>query len=556
MVIHSPIIEVSLGEYSITGVRQGPAPSPGSNGHTEIAFGYFSATDLPDAQAQGAPVVFTQRRGKVDLDNPVLGENSKIDFYLRGPQPAILKTEPLARSTEEVYRGREFQHFRVTYQGAVGGVTWKWVTPAGSVSIELECFPTKLDYRRDYARICEALHELSTSLTASVSGAATGSFGADARDGQQGAGEWLENVRTNIGELADSVDHLLPRLRFRVSNTLMTVPRDRMRRAKPVSRRAYASRRPSEPILAAKLVSSLDDPLNGYLKWELTQLLSQTSTISATDWFEELDDNLTEPVNELNTRCRRWLAALDGVATVRSIPNLHIRLQDPFYGKAFRALFFLKNSIDPLKELRPVALKDLPTLYEYWVFIQVAEILKTRFPTVLVGDSPMVQRAGADLVLTPGRSSRIALSDAEGNQVNCHYNRQYSGLPTTNQRPDAVIEIASRDRLLVVDAKYRIGRDTRYLRQYSLEGPLAEDINVLHRYRDAIVAPLAPHERLSRAGVIAFPSRESKKYRFHQFYRSWLAMRIGGMPLLPGATELMEEALDDFFEDVLVKDVV
>ena len=245
-----------------------------------------------------------------------------------------------------------------------------------------------------------------------------------------------------------------------------------------------------------------------------------------------------------------WLRQLQHIPTVMHVPNLQVRLRDPLYESAFRSLNALRLAIEPLQDAHPIGLKDLPTLYEYWVFLRIVEILEGRYPVVRRRGASMVQRAGADLVLTPGRASETVLADGQGREVSCQFNRLFTGLPTTNQRPDAVISIRGGARLLLIDAKYRLGRDPDYVRRYGMEGPLAEDINVIHRYRDAIVGALPPHRRLSQAGLIAFPGRESARYASHQFYRSWLSVRVGGIPMLPSATGLMEQAICDYLDEM------
>lgn len=556
MVGKRPSIEIRLLDFTLTAVQQGGVPQGGVAGGTQVRFELLSEVENVFAQVNSVAAEFRGDLGEVCLDSPILGEDSFVDVYLRGPSPTILSTEPLARSSQEVFRGDGLQHFRITYRGAVGEVSWRWITPQGVIRITLECFPTKLDYRKDFTSIKEALEDLSPSLTASVSGAASGLFGGDRSGSQSSDGEWLENLRSGAAELQEAVNVLLPRLRSRVDTEIGYVTRDRVRRTKPVNRNSYWSKGPGQLVQVRKLTTSSNDSVNGYLKWEIIRLRDRVNQLSNTDWFKELDENITRPVKDVRSLVQEWLRALAHISPVEQLPNLHVRLRDPVYGRAFRSLHALRDALEPLDDFRPVGLKDLPTLYEYWVFLEVASILKEQYPRVLKGSSPLVQRAGPDLVLTQGRSSEITLSDDVGNVVRCQYNRRYVGLPTTNQRPDSVIEIARDGQVLIVDAKYRLGRDERYLRQFNTEGPLPEDINVVHRYRDAIVSSMPPHRRLSNAGIIAFPGSNENRYRAHHFYRSWLAVRIGGIPLLPGRTELMRESLAGFFSEALSKEVV
>jgi len=47
----------------------------------------------------------------------------------------------------------------------------------------------------------------------------------------------------------------------------------------------------------------------------------------------------------------------------------------------------------------------------------------------------------------------------------------FKGLPTVSQRPDNVIQLASEERLYILDAKYRLAFDADYERQYGGVGP-------------------------------------------------------------------------------------
>ncbi|MBU3171132.1 DUF2357 domain-containing protein [Clostridium estertheticum] len=65
------------------------------------------------------------------------------------------------------------------------------------------------------------------------------------------------------------------------------------------------------------------------------------------------------------------------------------------------------------------------------------------------------------------------------------------GLYQMNQRPDTVLNIRNLNnkddnRIYIFDAKYRINVDDK-----GLVGPVEDDINVMHRYRDAIVSKLS-----------------------------------------------------------------
>ncbi len=550
MVSQSALIEIQMGPYSLSAVRHGEAPPPGDGGRTYIEFEVAAPGQDPSVRVGDRSQQTGVGATRLALPQPILGEDSIVSVYLDGPIPSSITTEPRSDSARELFSRRGFQHYQIRYRGAVGDVSWRWDTPLGSITITLECFPTKLDYRRDFMEVRAALEKLAPSLTASAGGSAAAGFASTQSKDQDADVEWLQMVRRNYSNLQTAIERLLPSLRRQIQPRQAITTRERMRRAKPVSRRGYSPGRPTAPVAVSTLVDDEASPINGHLKWELERVRAAALAATGAKWFGNLGANLREPVVALAAESTGWTRRMHHIPTVMHLPNLQVRLRDPLYESAFRSLHALRLALEPLEHAQPVGLKDLPTLYEYWVFLRVIEILEHRYPIVRRRSHPMVQRAGADLVLTPGRRSEVLLADASGREVACQFNRLFTQLPTTNQRPDAVISIRGGMRLLLIDAKYRLGRDPQYVGRYGMQGPLPEDINVLHRYRDAIVEVGKPHSHLSQAGLIAFPGRETPRYANHQFFRSWLSVRVGGMPMLPSASGLMEQAINDYLDEM------
>ncbi|WP_229704048.1 nuclease domain-containing protein [Caldalkalibacillus thermarum] len=111
----------------------------------------------------------------------------------------------------------------------------------------------------------------------------------------------------------------------------------------------------------------------------------------------------------------------------------------------------------------------------------------------------------------------------------------------------------------VFDAKYRLnpalpGSD--YHHKYGQPGPEEDDINTMHRYRDAIIAQDqsregdgAGYRRLMYGAYVLFPYRDEACYRKHPFYRSIDTVNIGGLPFLPGTTSLVEKLLEQLITE-------
>ncbi|MNP73358.1 hypothetical protein D3C76_1700600 [compost metagenome] len=52
---------------------------------------------------------------------------------------------------------------------------------------------------------------------------------------------------------------------------------------------------------------------------------------------------------------------------------------------------------------------------------------------------------------------------------------------------------------------------------------------------------------------VLFPYPDEEKFKEHHFYKSIELVNIGAIPLLPNATSLMEQILDEMIQDSLEK---
>ena len=75
------------------------------------------------------------------------------------------------------------------------------------------------------------------------------------------------------------------------------------------------------------------------------------------------------------------------------------------------------------------------------------------------------------------------------------YQKYEGNLPTLPQKPDTMLSIEKKGKdysyHYIFDAKYRIDyakKGSYYQTRYQTPGPMEDDINTMHRYRDSIVA--------------------------------------------------------------------
>ncbi len=160
-----------------------------------------------------------------------------------------------------------------------------------------------------------------------------------------------------------------------------------------------------------------------------------------------------------------------------------------------------------------------------------------------------INRLKAVVTLSKGKSSALRfVHKPSGKSLFLIYNRLFSRLPTIAQKPDNVIQFASTDKFYIFDAKYRIQFDETYSELYGGPGPTTEDVNTMHRYRDAIAIPhpMAPNEYkqgIVEGAVVLFPLPNEDAFCQHKFYKSISQVEIGGLPFLPGTTKLVAEKI-------------
>jgi hypothetical protein len=221
----------------------------------------------------------------------------------------------------------------------------------------------------------------------------------------------------------------------------------------------------------------------------------------------------------------------------------------PIYSRVDKMARLFNSGLSFAGDIVPIGVKDTALLYEYWCFLKMVDLLRARFDlaeqTVV-----KVNRFRTTVTLAKGITSAMRFVHRPTNQnLYVVYNRMFDRLPTIAQKPDNVIQLANDKRFYIFDAKYRIQFDKRYLGQYGGPGPTTEDINTMHRYRDAIAIPhpLRPKEYLKgvvQGAVVLFPFSDEEAYQSHKFYKSIPQVEIGGLPFLPNATALVSSKLD------------
>ena len=230
----------------------------------------------------------------------------------------------------------------------------------------------------------------------------------------------------------------------------------------------------------------------------------------------------------------------------------------PGYRELYKYYLMLQNGIAVGGEVFHMSVRDTAQLYEYWCFIKLYDILRSRYE-LKSPDIIKVDRSGVTVDLVKGKPSRVTFVNTRtGERIYLSYNPSETVTQTVNQKPDNVLELEKKGSSCaykyVFDAKYRIEMNPDGVFYPDTKpGPKVDDINTMHRYRDSIVyentSSRFTFEKTMFGAYILFPYTREEEYRSHRFYRSIESVNIGGLPFLPSATSLVTELLDELVAD-------
>ena len=233
----------------------------------------------------------------------------------------------------------------------------------------------------------------------------------------------------------------------------------------------------------------------------------------------------------------------------------------PGYRDLYKYYLMLLHGLSVIGDMFNISIKDMAVLYEYWCFIKLNSIMQNSDKYEPITQNIVrVQGNGLYLSLVKGEASQVKYRNRMTNEViTLSYNPKEIDLPTTPQRPDNVLTLEKRGSDVqyeyIFDAKYRINLASPGTDYYKFiaktPGPETDDINTMHRYRDAIVYKkgASPFERTIFGAYVLFPYSNEEEYRNHHFYQSIDKVNIGGLPFLPSATELVMDMLNQLISD-------
>jgi uncharacterized protein len=466
------------------------------------------------------------------------------------------------------------------FQNEVGYSTFElWSKDKTILEVTLEIFPSKLDYRNDYERLLREVNDEIYNLAFHFIRKTY--LGANIRlDGNPSRAEFYRLIEKHSQQFIQAINRIERQPHHTLETIYVRARGDQLSKTDNYIRK-YLQRKtqfvdvenginihgraimPREGVKAKKELV-YDTIENRYVKWMIQRLGDKVEDLILIienpnkRWKiepdKELIDRLVKMKEALQSKIKShfWkkIGRLD-----RSVMSLVLQMA-PGYRDAFQIYLTVSKGLMLQGRLYQMSVKDVATLYEYWTYLKLGQILSRKY-TMVSQDIIQVNRDGLFVNLdTNQKAERKFEHPITKESITLTYQKFEGSLPTISQKPDTMLTISKKGKdytfNYVFDAKYRVDyalEGSYYKSRYQTPGPIEEDINTMHRYRDSLVVMNnGPYERTAFGAYVLFPWGEEESYREHSLYKSINQVNIGGLPFLPQATDLVEQFVERLIE--------
>ncbi|NQX69863.1 DUF2357 domain-containing protein [Paenibacillus alba] len=448
--------------------------------------------------------------------------------------------------------------------------------------LQLEIFPAKIDYKNDYQMILNDVNEQIYNLSFDFLRKTYNLTGLKETN-HQSLTEYFTILQHVFAQLVQAVERikLSPHAKLQSENRLVDAARVKRAGKENI---AFLAKRPH--LLAKDSVNGIievdgqrftptqllesrrhvdyDTAENRFVKWVLVRIGQKLKDVKIrlAEKGRAQDPELTKKLNLMMSQVQRLLQ--HDFLRVGEMKQLSISLvlqMASGYREVYRYYLMLLKGLSIQNDLFRLSMKDLAQLYEYWCFLKIHHLLSKKYE-LLKQDIIRINRSGLFVTLDKSQQAKMVYKNPMNGEI---FTLFYNALPkgdrsqTLAQRPDNVLTLKKNDAAAeykyIFDAKYRINpayEGTPYFERYRMPGPEEDDINTMHRYRDAIVYSEGQgkeYERSMFGAYVLFPYHDEERFQQHKFYKSVELINIGAFPFLPNSTSLMEKFLDEIIMD-------
>lgn len=437
------------------------------------------------------------------------------------------------------------------------------------LTVIVEVFPSKIEYREDYEALLEDVEKETYKL---VFDFLKKTYKSCSLSDEQSVSlnEFYTIITTIFKDFLKATDLILYQPHHILDRTSEILPAHKAKRTNVRTMR-WIEKHPenvrfengkivaAKSVLAIKKFVTYDTNENRFTKFILQSTVKKLRNFisvyqNATKTVDEaIISKLNSMIKELDRRCVNSFLSEVGQYKISSRSLVFSMALG--YRELYKYYLMLLRGLSISEDIFNLSPKDMAKLYEYWCFIKLNSLLRNKYK-LESSDVIKIKNDGLTISLITGDQATIKYVTQSGEEITLSYNPLVKNLPTVAQQPDNVLSLkknGSQDKYdYVFDAKYRINTaldGTEYKTAYKTPGPEEDTINAMHRYRDAIVSLNNNYERTKFGAYILFPYTREEEYKEHHFYESIEKVNIGGLPFLPSATKLVEKLLDELIEE-------
>lgn len=479
---------------------------------------------------------------------PSFFEDGIYNLYLENNTNEKLEIYHTSKEIREniSYRGKNaFGSFK--FNGDIGYSTFTIRKNNEDVlSFTIQVFPTKLDYVDDYNQILEDINKEVESL---VFDYLDKTFSrANIVDVKKQTGvEFIAILSSIYDNLERSIRRIEKYPKHNVIKEVQLKDKNKSKRIDVKETIKYLRKNKSENVMEVKKKTTLDIYENQYVKYMIKRILMKIRETKNNIAKKYNKDHVSYEIlskyeNKLNSHLNGFFRDISDIKNKKSM-TLVFKMASG-YKEVYFYYNLLSKGLDIYQGLYEISNKKLWNLYEIWCYLKIHSIIKELGYTPKNSPFIQVNSNGLTLSVVQSKESKLIYENFLGNKLELWYNKAYYGLPTTNQRPDTVLCMKgdkTKDRVYIFDAKYRIFVDNN-----GEIGPMEDDINVMHRYRDSIVSENKKEDYFKYdtfGAYVMFPCADEEKFKEHRFYKSIEKVNIGALPMLPGSTSLMKKQI-------------
>ena len=531
-----------------------------------------------------------------ELENWQQGESVFPTFYETQPYELVIQKKTVDRVTffhENVLLRQAIKPLGdsilagvLNFGNEVGLTEWEIRSEGQTLMrVEMEIFPSKMDYKQDYQNILNEVNEQIYNLSFDFLRKTYQMTGLRETQ-QQSLTEFYTILQHIFSQLLFAVERIQNNPNHAFLQDRRLVDANRVKKAGRENIRELAKHpgrlredmnhgflsagdrkyRATHLIETRKRISYNTNE-NRFVRWMLERIQGKLKELK-TRWKDKSrtqDLLLIKRIDTMTTQLQRLLKTdfLYEAGPMRQMSITLVLQMAPGYREVYRYYLMLLKGLSIQSDLFRLSMKDVAQLYEYWCFLKLNQLLGRKYRLVKQ-DIIKVNRNGIFVTLDRSRSAQMVYENqVNGEQFILYYNTIPSTeqTPTLNQRPDNILTLKKKDAgtireyKYVFDAKYRLNpayNGSPYHRVYGQPGPEEDDINTMHRYRDAIVYQekgTGEYERSMFGAYVLFPYPDEERFKSHRFYKSIELLNIGALPFLPNSTDLVDQFLNEIIQD-------